>query len=85
MEVKRRYEECPQRTREACKRAFGKFWGDRCRNGEGCDNPVDDLAEAYAQAAASAPVRRPLPTRPAVQREFKLTGLVEQYRKGLKK
>lgn len=46
----RRCEECPEGTRIVCKFAFGKFWGDKSRDGEGCEHPLDDVAEAwYAQ------------------------------------
>lgn len=30
-----------------CRHAFGKYWGDKSTNGEGCDFPLDDVAEAW--------------------------------------
>ena len=30
-----------------CRHAFGKYWGDKSTNGEGCDFPLDDVAKAW--------------------------------------
>ena len=90
MAVKRRCADCPEWTRMVCEYSFGKYWADKSRNGEGCNHPVDDLAEAWRKAGwtpeqgVTKRLPLPLPKRPA-QSEFKLTSLVERYRKGIKK
>ena len=71
--MKRKCAECPADTAAACRHAFGANWGDKSRNGEGCDNPLDDVAEAWKAAGwkgetvplqlPKAPVR---PVRPKV-------------------
>ena len=91
MAVKRRCADCPEPTRTVCRHAFGAYWDMKSGNGEGCDLPVDDVAEAWRKAGwtpeqgATKRLTLPLPTRPHAQREFKLTSLVEKYKKGLKK
>ena len=90
MEVKRRCAECPTWTQTVCRHAFGKFWNAKSGDGEGCNTPLDDVAEAWRKAGwtteqgVTKRLTIPLPTRP-VQGEFKLTSLVERYRKGIKK
>lgn len=46
----RKCAECPADTAAACRHAFGANWGDKSRNGEGCDHPLDDVAEAWKAA-----------------------------------
>ena len=41
---------CPAWTQAVCRHAFGESWNDRSRCGEGCDNPLDDVAEAWRKA-----------------------------------
>ena len=48
--LKRRCEKCPPATQTVCRHAFGKFWNDRSNCGEGCDNPLDDVAESWRKA-----------------------------------
>lgn len=45
--MKRKCGECPAEVQAVCKHAFGKFWGDKSMGGEGCDNPLDAVAEAW--------------------------------------
>lgn len=45
--MKRKCGECPAEVQTVCKHAFGKYWGDKSTNGEGCDFPLDDVAEAW--------------------------------------
>lgn len=69
----RKCAECPADTAAVCRHAFGVNWGDKSRNGEGCDHPLDDVAEAWKAAGwkgetvpfqlPKAPVR---PVRPKV-------------------
>ena len=105
MAVKRRCADCPPWTQTVCRHAFAAFWNAKSGNGEGCDYPLDGVAEAWRKAGWTHPssdrlrgslrsgdmeqgvtkrLTLPLPTRP-MQREFKLTSLVEKYKKGLKK
>ena len=30
-----------------CRYAFGKYWNDKSMDGEGCDHPIDAVAEAW--------------------------------------
>ena len=43
----RKCAECPPWTKTVCRHAFGKYWNDKSTNGEGCDFPLDDVAEAW--------------------------------------
>lgn len=45
--MKRKCEACPAEVMAVCRHAFGKYWGDKSTNGEGCDFPLDDVAEAW--------------------------------------
>lgn len=45
--MKRKCEVCPAEVQAVCRHAFGKFWGDKSTNGEGCDYPLDAVAEAW--------------------------------------
>ena len=83
MEVKRKCSECPEWTRTVCKHAFAERWNEKSHGGEGCDHPLDDVAEAWRKAGWTPP-RRPLPTRPA-QHGGKLTSLVDKFKKGIRK
>ena len=72
----RKCAECPADTAAACRHAFGVNWGDKSRNGEGCDHPLDGVAEAWKAAGwkgetvpfqlPKAPVRPRRPVRPKV-------------------
>ena len=46
----RKCEACPAEVMAVCRHAFGKYWGDKSTNGEGCDFPLDDVAEAWYAA-----------------------------------
>lgn len=48
--MKRKCEVCPAEVKAVCRHAFGKFWDVRSRGGEGCDHPLDAVAEAWAAA-----------------------------------
>jgi len=80
MALKRRCKDCPTGTRIVCEFAFAKLWTDKSHDGAGCDNPVDDVAEAWrregwtlekAQLATSSLGitlgfrRPPMPVRPS--------------------
>ncbi|MBO7686943.1 MAG: hypothetical protein J6V72_11200 [Kiritimatiellae bacterium] len=68
--MKRRCEVCPAEVQAVCRHAFGKFWGDKSTNGEGCDHPLDGVAEAwYARGwkpgtGATKAITLPLPSAP---------------------
>lgn len=46
----RKCEECPKWTRAVCRHAFGRFWEVKSRSGEGCDHPLDGVAEEWRKA-----------------------------------
>lgn len=48
--MKRKCADCPAETVKVCRHAFGANWGDKSRNGEGCDHPLDDVAAAWKSA-----------------------------------
>lgn len=48
--MRRKCAECPPWTKTVCRHAFGKFWNDKSTNGEGCEHPLDDVAEAWSKA-----------------------------------
>ena len=48
--MKRKCEECPAEVQAVCRHAFGKFWGVKSHGGEGCDYPLDGVAEAWRKA-----------------------------------
>lgn len=48
--MKRKCEECPADVQAVCRHAFGEFWGEKSRSGEGCDNPLDAVAKAWYAA-----------------------------------
>lgn len=48
--MRRKCAECPEWTQTVCRHAFGKFWNDKSSNGEGCEHPLDDVAEAWSKA-----------------------------------
>ena len=45
--MRRTCAECPEWTQTVCRHAFGKMWNDKSSNGEGCEHPLDDVAEAW--------------------------------------
>ena len=46
----RRCSDCQKRTKAVCHHAFGVFWCIKSGDGEGCDHPPDDVAEAWRKA-----------------------------------
>ena len=67
--MKRRCEKCPTEVQTVCRHAFGKFRDVKSRNGEGCDHPLDGVAEAWREAGwtpgtAGVPITLPLPKMP---------------------
>ena len=64
--MKRKCEACPAEVMAVCRHAFGKFWDARSGSGEGCDYPLDAVAEAWAAAGwrgEAVPIL--IPRRPA--------------------
>ena len=45
--MERKCKDCLIGTRIVCEFAFAKLWPDKSHDGAGCDNPVDDVAEAW--------------------------------------
>ena len=79
--MKRKCEACPTWTQIVCRHAFGKFWDVRSKGGEGCDHPLDAVAEAWRKAgwkpeakARETQLKMPTmprrPTRPKVSAEI---------------
>jgi len=70
MAVKRRCADCPPWTQTVCRHAFAAFWNAKSGNGEGCDYPLDDVAEAWRKAGwtpdkgATKAITLPLPSAP---------------------
>ena len=68
--LKRRCEKCPQWTQTVCRHAGDKYWNAKSNGGEGCDLPMDDVAEAWRKAGwtpgagATQRLALPLPPRP---------------------
>lgn len=59
----RKCAECPAETVKVCRHAFGNLWKDKSNNGEGCDSPMDHVAEAWKAAGwkgETVPVTVPL-------------------------
>ena len=59
----RKCAECPAETVKVCRHAFGNLWNDKSNNGEGCDSPMDHVAEAWKAAGCkgeTVPVTVPL-------------------------
>lgn len=71
--VSRRCALCPAWTRTVCRHAFGRFWGDKSRGGEGCAFPLDGVAEAWRRAGwtpgdgVTGEISLPLPAAPAAR------------------
>lgn len=71
--VSRRCALCPAWTRTVCRHAFGRFWGDKSRGGEGCAFPLDGVAEAWRRAGwtpgdgVTREISLPLPAAPAAR------------------
>jgi len=65
--VTRMCAECPEWTRLVCKYAYDEQWAAKSHDGEGCDYPLDETAEAW-KAAGWTPgalgVVPPLPKAP---------------------
>ena len=68
--MERKCADCPTWTQIVCRHAFGKFWDVKSRNGEGCDHPLDGVAEAWRKAGwtpdkgATKAITLPLPSAP---------------------
>lgn len=63
--MKRKCEACPAEVMAVCRHAFGKFWNDKSTNGEGCDFPLDDVADAWRKAGWTPDARKAAETAPA--------------------
>ncbi len=72
--MKRRCEECPADVQAVCRHAFGEQWNEKSLNGEGCDHPLDGVAEAWRKAGwtpdngAIKTITLPIPSRPTMPR-----------------
>ena len=64
-DMKRKCEACPAEVMAVCRHAFGKFWGDKSTNGEGCDFPLDDVADAWRKAGWTPDAQKDANTAPA--------------------
>lgn len=68
--MKRMCGECPAEVQAVCRHAFGKFWGEKSSNNEGCDHPLDGVAEAWREAGwtpqdgKTNPITLPYPRAP---------------------
>ena len=67
--MKRKCAECPAEVQAVCRHAFGKFWDEKSGGGEGCDYPLDSVAESwYAKGwrpgSAGVSITLPLPKMP---------------------
>ena len=49
----RRCSDCPKRTKAVCHLAFGVFWCIKSGDGEGCDHPLDGVAESWSKAGCT--------------------------------
>ena len=59
--------ECPEWTRTVCKYAYDERWNEKSHGGEGCEYPLDDVAEAWKNAGwtpGEAGAVPPLPKAP---------------------
>lgn len=72
--MRRKCAECPTWTQTVCRHVFGANWGDKSRNGEGCDFHLDDVAEAWRKAGwtpekgTTKEITLPLPGAPTMPR-----------------
>lgn len=66
--------DCPPWTQTVCRHAFGKYWIDKSMNGEGCEHPLDGVAEAWRKAGwtpdtgVTRNITLPLPSGPKMPR-----------------
>ena len=79
--MKRRCGECPAEVQAVCRHVFGKFWGEKSSNGEGCDHPLDGVAEAWREAGwtlqdgKTNPITLPYPRAPRRRSTVSMTQL----------
>ena len=50
MKITRKCKDCPTWTQTVCRHAFGVYWCIKSGDGEGCRNPLDEVAEAWRKA-----------------------------------
>ena len=48
--MKRKCNKCPEPTKAVCEHAFGVYWCVKSNDGDGCDHPLDEVAEAWSKA-----------------------------------
>ena len=63
----RKCRKCPEQTKAVCKHAFGVYWCVKSNDGEGCDHPLDAVAEALEKAnwrGETVPIALPPKDRP---------------------
>ena len=62
----RRCKDCPKRTKAVCHHAFGAYWCIKAGDGEGCEHPLDGVAESWRKAGwtpgegMSVPIELPM-------------------------
>ena len=74
-QIVRKCKDCPTWTQTVCRYAFGVFWCVKSGDGEGCRNPLDDVAEAWRKAGwtpdkgRAVPIMLPVEEPPKVVRK----------------
>lgn len=48
--MKRKCRKCQDQTKAVCNHAFGAYWCVKSLDGDGCDHPLDAVAEAWEKA-----------------------------------
>ena len=68
--MKRMCKDCPAETVAVCRHVWNRFWNDKSSGGEGCDHPMDGVAEAWRKAGwtpdkgETVAITLPLPAAP---------------------
>ena len=74
-QIVRKCKDCPTWTQTVCRYAFGVFWCVKSGDGEGCRNPLDDVAETWRKAGwtpdkgKAVPITLPVGEPPKVVRK----------------
>lgn len=78
--MKRKCAECPEWTQKVCRHAFGTLWNEKSGNGEGCEHPLDDVAEAWRAngwaPGAGTTIPAPIPKMPRRPRRMVQADLI---------
>lgn len=59
MGLARRCAECPAEVADVCRHAFGRWWEGKSTCGQGCDHPMDGVAEAWYARGWRPETRQP--------------------------